>query len=245
MPISLRTWAGFAVFCALAGLPGCSHDRGPISCEGALGVHRTIPLTGESGPILSLLEENEVILSFDDGPHVHRTLEVLDLLDRDCTRATFFLVGKEAAQQPRIVRIILDRGHTLGGHTWSHPDLSKLPVEDAMADIQRGNEAIAAAAGQPVRFFRFPYIASSPDLHDAIEAADLIDVTVTADGADWTKLSPKQSVATIMNKLEANQRRGVILLHDTYARSDDRTRLLLQSLKTEGYRVVAISDQGG
>ncbi len=244
MSISFRALAGFAGIFALASLSGCSHDGGPVSCEGALGVHRTLSLTGESGPILSLLEENEVILSFDDGPHIHRTLEVLDLLDRDCTRATFFLIGKEAALQPRIVRTILARGHTLGGHSWSHPDLSKLPIEEAMSDILRGNEAVAAAAGQPVRFFRFPFIASSPDLHDAIEAADLIDVTVTADGADWTKLSPKQSVATIMNKLEANQRRGIVLLHDTYAQSDDRTRLLLQSLKTEGYRVVAISDRG-
>ena len=65
-------------------------------------------------------------------------------------------------------------------------------------------------------------------------------MTVTADGADWTRNAPEDSVAMILAKLEQTDRRGIILLHDPFAESAARTRLLLQSLKDEGYQIVAL-----
>ncbi len=242
MPFPLLNLAGLATMLALFTVAGCSPDAAPKGCDGALGVHRTLSLTGDMPPLFDLLEENEVVLSFDDGPHFSGTERVLDLLDGECTQATFFLVGREAERHPKIVAEILARGHTIGGHTWSHPDLSKMTIDDALVDITKGNQAIAAAAGRSVTFFRFPFIATTPDLHAAIRANSLIDVTVTADGEDWTNLTPERSVETLMKKLEAGQRRGIVLLHDPYPRSDERTRILLKSLKSEGYRVVAITD---
>lgn len=230
----------------LLAFAGCSHDRGgPSTCDGALGVHRTVTLTADTPPPADMLHQNEVILSFDDGPHPLRTGRVLDLLASECTKATFFLIGSSANQHPRIVQQILADGHSIGGHSWSHPNLSEMTIDEAMTEITRGNTAIFAATDRPVRLFRFPFIATTPELSDAIRAEGLIDVTVTIDGADWTNHSPERSVAMIMNKLNANQRRGIVLLHDTFARSDERTRILLQSLKSEGYRVVAVSDSDG
>ena len=64
------------------------------------------------------------------------------------------------------------------------------------------------------------------------------------DGADWTGITPEDSVAQILTMLEQHNRRGMVLLHDPFSRSAWRTRLLLQSLKSEGYRVVALEQPG-
>lgn len=229
---------------ALLAVSGCSHDRSPVNCEGGLGVHRTVTLKAGSTPLAEQLQPGEVVLTFDDGPDLFRTRPVLDLLAGECTQASFFLIGVEAEKHPNIVRDILAHGHTVGSHSWSHPDLSKMPLDQALVDIRRGHAAVEAAAGQNVAFFRFPFIAATPELYAAVAADGLIDVTVTTDGQDWTDLQPGQSAATIMSKLEANQRRGILLLHDPFPRSDERTRTLLKSLKTEGYRVVAITCDG-
>ena len=87
-------------------------------------------------------------------------------------------------------------------------------------------------------------IATTPELSEAIRAEGLIDVTVTVDGADWTGITPEDSVAQILTMLEQHNRRGMVLLHDPFSRSAWRTRLLLQSLKSEGYRVVALEQPG-
>ncbi len=223
-------------------LASCSHDRGVSGpCgEGALGTARIQTVSLDSGYVPDLLAAGEVILTFDDGPHASRTRRVLDLLDRDCVQATFFLIGREAENHPDQVREIVARGHTLGGHSWDHPYLSKRPVAEAVANIQRGMQAIEAATGAPVLMFRFPFIDTSPELSEAVWQAGYLDVTVTVDGADWLDQTPEDSVARVMAGLEARGRRGIILLHDPYRASDRRTRLLLEALKAENYKVVAL-----
>ena len=227
-------------------LGACSHDRGPAAAcgPGVLGTSRVQVVSLESGYVPDLLAENEVVLTFDDGPHPNRTKRVLDLLDDQCVQATFFLVGREAKDSPGLVREIRSRGHTLGGHSWDHPHLSKLPVAGAVSNIEAGMEAIEAATGEDVLMFRFPFIDTSPELSDAVREAGYLDVTATADGADWLNEPPEASVDRILNKLDAGGRRGIILLHDPFGASDRRTRKLLEALKAENYRVVALQPVG-
>ena len=104
--------------------------------------------------------------------------------------------------------------------------------------------AIEAATGEDVLMFRFPFIDTSPELSDAVREAGYLDVTATADGADWLDEPPEASVDRILNKLDAGGRRGIILLHDPFGASDRRTRKLLEALKAENYRVVALQPVG-
>ncbi|MFN7163645.1 MAG: polysaccharide deacetylase family protein [Hyphomonas sp.] len=236
---SIRQWmTGFG----LLTLAACSHDRGIAGpCgDGALGTSRIQTVSLDTGYVPDLLAPGEVILTFDDGPHPSRTRRVLDLLDRDCVQATFFLIGTEARDQPDRVREIVARGHTLGGHSWDHPYLSKVAVGEAVENIRSGMQAIEAATGTPVLMFRFPFIDTTPELSEAVWQAGYLDVTVTVDGADWLDQTPEESVGRVMAGLEARGRRGIILLHDPYRGSDRRTRLLLEALKAENYKVVAL-----
>lgn len=96
-------------------------------------------------------------LTFDDGPDPAHTPSVLDILDRERVRATFFLIGRRAAAAPEIARRMADAGHELGNHTWSHRSLWLCSPRRTEREIVRGHEAIAAASGAEPRFFRAPW----------------------------------------------------------------------------------------
>ncbi len=227
-------------------LAACSHDGGPpAACgPGALGTARIQTVSAVTGFVPDLLKRGEVVVTFDDGPHPSRTRRVLDLLDRECVQATFFLLGTEAAANPALVREISARGHSLGAHSWNHARLTELSIEEAVENINQGAAAIEAATGKRVLMFRFPFIDTSEELSEAVQSAGYLDVTVTVDGRDWLSIPPSASVQEIISRLNANGRRGVILLHDPFRSSDTRTRLLLNALKAEEYKVVALQPVG-
>jgi len=96
-------------------------------------------------------------LTFDDGPDPVHTPRVLDVLVRKAVTGTFFLIGARAAAAPDIARRIAADGHDIGNHTWSHRSLWLCGPGETRAQIERGHEAIAAAAGRAPRFFRPPW----------------------------------------------------------------------------------------
>ena len=227
-------------------LAACSHDRAPPGPCGpsALGTSRVQILGLDAGPVPDLLMRGEVAITFDDGPHPSRTRRVLDLLERECVQGTFFLLGTQAQAYPEMVREIQARGHSVGAHSWDHARLTESTIEDAIEDIDQGAAAIESATGRPVMLFRFPYIDTSAELSGAVRDAGYLDVTVTVDGSDWLKMSPTASVNQIIDRLEATGRKGIILIHDPFRSSDQRTRLLIDALKAADYRVVALQPAG-
>jgi len=205
-----------------------------------LGVSRTIELTRESPPVHELLEADEVILTYDDGPHPWRTKDVMTALGKECTRATFFLLGEKASAHPERARALHDAGHAVGSHSMDHALLPEMEVEAAMANVRAGHAATEAAIRQSTPLFRFPYVASTPDLLEAVHAEGLIDVDVTADSKDWSGTTPNASAELVIEALEAHERRGIVLLHDPQGNSAARTHAVLEALKENGYRVVAL-----
>ena len=132
----------------------------------ALGVSRvgeldTVggPLFGDQYPPSNLLQKGEVVLTFDDGPHPQYTKEILAALAAQCTKATFFNVGEMVKQFPDVAREVQAQGHTIGTHTWSHPNLGGLSLEGAKRQIESTistEEKVLPNWVAP--FFRFPYL---------------------------------------------------------------------------------------
>ncbi len=240
--VSLVLSAIFLSACA----PGTGDINQARACEpGRIGIARTLDMQAVTGPVEALLAPGEVVLTFDDGPHRARTLPVLALLAEECTAATFFLQGNHAAASPDLVRLIRLNGHTIGGHGWAHKDLTDMPVESARKDILRGTAAINAGLdalkdNRRVGLFRFPYVATNPELDAVLEQENLIAVEVSVDGQDWTDNSPEARVELIMTGLATSDRKGVVLLHDPFVGSAETVTLLLARLKAEDYRVVAL-----
>jgi peptidoglycan/xylan/chitin deacetylase (PgdA/CDA1 family) len=120
---------------------------------GALGVSRISEVDTTGGPWYgapngdpNFLAPGEVVLTFDDGPSPKDTREVFAALAKECTKATFFVVGEMVALYPEIVKEVAEQGHTIGTHTWSHPNLAKLSLPDVTREIEATFDAAQKAS---------------------------------------------------------------------------------------------------
>ena len=250
VPQTHKALIGLFSFACLASTACMAQQAVPetaeTSCaEDRLNVSRTIEVSPGQPSVSEQLADGEVILTFDDGPSGSRTRGVLDALEAECVRAAFFLRGDEARWSAKLVREIVSRGHTLGGHGWAHSDLTKLSPAAAQADITRGlngiNRAFRKADHPPeISLFRFPFVARNEALTAMLADMGLVDIGVDVDGADWTGNSAEEIVDLVMEKLEARGRRGIVLLHDPFANSVEATEGLLARLKAENYAIVEI-----
>ncbi|MEO0730735.1 MAG: polysaccharide deacetylase family protein, partial [Pseudomonadota bacterium] len=161
--------------------PGKLQTGRTITIDTAGGAAHGSVSYGETG----LLRDKEVLLTFDDGPVAGRTTSVLDTLDDHCVKATFFPVGRMAMVRPDILRDTLKRGHTIGGHTWSHPNLRRRGLSSGSRDIQKGFAALEAIIGPRVApVFRFPYLAESKRILNYVKAQHIASISIDVDSGD-------------------------------------------------------------
>jgi peptidoglycan/xylan/chitin deacetylase (PgdA/CDA1 family) len=101
--------------------------------------------------------DRRVALTFDDGPDPEHTPRVLEYLDRERVRGTFFLVGERAGRAAGVVRAMAAAGHEIGNHTWSHANLWTCGPRRTEAEVRRSHDLLAKLAGRPPRYFRPPW----------------------------------------------------------------------------------------
>ena len=165
-------------------------------------------------PILAgQVQQPVVALTFDDGPHPQHTRHVLDLLAASGHRATFFVIGQRAQEQPELLTQIVQEGHGLGNHTWRHSYLTPaLPARRLEAELRRTGELLAQFCGHAPRWFRPPVGLVSPPVGLAAARAGLEVViwTETArDGVAWADAGKG------LERLRKHLKPGAILvLHD-------------------------------
>ena len=226
----------------------------PAACPPtALGTERTLTVGSKGGLTLGLktypqtldLADHEVVLTFDDGPWPATTPQVLDALARQCVKATFFLIGRNAAAAPWLVRREIAEGHTLGHHTFSHPAATLRGVPDAVArrDIDKGfaaddEAAYGQAAAEPrVPFFRFPGFADTPELVSWLEGRNIAIFGADLWASDWLLMTPQAELHLVLERLEAHKG-GILLLHDTRRETARMLPELLVELKKRGFKIV-------
>jgi peptidoglycan/xylan/chitin deacetylase (PgdA/CDA1 family) len=220
-----------------------------------LGVARVLQIETSAGPLFgdlsklereqSFLNPKEVVLTFDDGPMPWITKSILDTLDRFCTKATFFAVGRMAIEYPSSVKDVLARGHTLGSHTWSHPyNVAALPSEKARDEIERGFAAVALAAGRPIApFFRFPGLSDSPSLLAYLQSRGVAAFTVDVVSNDSFMPDAKRLAELTLRRIEERQG-GIVLFHDIKASTARALPAILAQLQARGYKVVHLTAKG-
>ena len=247
-----------AMIVALAGLATPALAE---ACAGgladALGTARvievdaaTLPRVGRKHfPATLPLARKEVVLTFDDGPWPATTPRVLDALARECVRATFFLLGRNAVRAPALARRALAEGHTVAHHTFAHPLLTRMSPAAADAEINRGIAAVeravygATAANPKTPFFRFPGFAASPALLDRVNARGMTVFGADLWASDWNPMSPGRELALVLQRLGAAGR-GIVLFHDTKAQTAAMLPAFLRALKARGFRVVHVMPAG-
>jgi peptidoglycan/xylan/chitin deacetylase (PgdA/CDA1 family) len=159
----------------------------------------------------------DLALTFDDGPNPAWTPQLLDLLGRRGVKATFFLLGRFAEQQPALARSISDAGHLIGNHSWTHPNLSLTAAHRVDKELTRTKTTLEQITGKAVRYFRPPFGARRPYVLRAARSLGMTPVMWNAMTSDWEERSADRIADRLMQKIAMNQRRGLasnIVLHD-------------------------------
>ncbi len=152
-----------------------------------------------------------VALTFDDGPWPGSTDLILDVLDRERVRASFFVIGRYAAEQPGLIRRIHEQGHLIGNHTFDHSRLGMFRGPRYWEDqIRKTADTVTALTGERPRWFRPPMGFKSPIVMRAARALDHAVVTWTRRAYDGVRTDP----GAIIRNLRPAQAGEILLLHD-------------------------------
>lgn len=188
---------------------------------------------------------NSVAITFDDGPSAD-TLDILNILRRENLKATFFLVGKRVEQYPEIARRIVEDGHEVGNHSYSHPIYLFCSNDRTFRELERAQHCIKDATGVEPRVARPPCGVRTPSYFAASRDLKLKTIQWSDAGFDWKNI-PSQRIAK--NILRNVQNGSIILLHDGDETGDDHRRrttealpILLAGLREKGLTVSPLAE---
>ena len=181
-----------------------------------------------------------VAMTFDDGPHPKFTPKLLDFLKERGIKATFFVIGKNVTEFPDIAKRIVDEGHEIANHSWTHPQLTKLSPSAFAAEIAQTNEAIEKATGVRPVTMRPPYGAINANLTKRLnEEYGLSVILWSVDPLDW-KIRKSDHVSSHIIKNAAPG--GIILAHDIHASTVDAMPESFDALLAKGSKFATVSE---
>ena len=179
-----------------------------------------------------------IALTFDDGPGPY-TEKLLDILDKYDAKATFFLIGSKVSARANTLRRMQSRGHQLGNHSWSHPELNKVSAEQLASEIDQTNNAIKQAVGTKPNIIRPPYGAFNRAVLEQFRQRGMSAVVWSVDTRDWADRNSE----IVCSRAVAGARNGaVILMHDIHPTSVNAVPCVLNSLKQQGYSFVTVQN---
>jgi peptidoglycan/xylan/chitin deacetylase (PgdA/CDA1 family) len=151
------------------------------------------------------------------------------------------MVGREAAKYPFVARQVKDAGHSIGSHSFTHKRLKDLSYQEAVIEMKLGAAAVELAVYgsrmTPVRLFRFPENASTPDLVEAAARYGLIIASYDVSPEDWRNSPPLESLKRLRQRLNTVDR-GVIVMHDVQENTVPLLPMVLDELKSRGASIV-------
>lgn len=234
-----RIRAAALVAAALASVGLTSVVSGVPSASAAEGPSGPIPGYGETAgalvvqqPHLAAAQQKVVYFTYDDGPNPVHTPQLLSLFRTYHGRATFFLIGSAAQENPWTVLSTRLQGHAVGNHTYTHPRIPDIPQSQLIDEIRRTDAVIGGS-----RCFRPPYGATTPETTAVVNSMRKSLDLWTIDTSDWSAPGTNAIVETVRTQV---QNGSVVLMHDGVYTAPDETvaamKILLPELQRQGYR---------
>lgn len=219
-------------------LPSPSPSPSPSDKGIAAPLYRINAKTYRFEPIEEGTTNKAVLLTFDDGPKDETVLtSILDTLDRHSAKAIFFVNGYRVKQNPELLKLIHERGQTIGSHSYDHIDLKKESdsvVEEQLSSVQKDVEALT---GVTPRFFRPPYGSGSDFVRQTAKNHGMLYMTWSNGSLDWDKSAKNKPDVVIANVLEQLHPGANILMHELQWTADALDELL-SKLKEKEYTFI-------
>ena len=193
-----------------------------------------------------------VALTFDDGPHPKYTEQVLAILQKYGLKGTFFEVGYVLGKtsdagdvtlfkRAEISRKIVEAGHTLANHSYSHPVLTKLPEAQRNAEIDQTNAILETIAGRKTELFRAPYGARNAAIVDRVLTENMHSVMWNIDAQDWADPVPESIAMRALHQFN-ERHRGILVLHDIHQQSVMALSPIIEELQRQEYTFLEYND---
>lgn len=186
-------------------------------------------------------EKKHIALTFDDGPDLKYTPQILDILKEKEVSATFFVVGIQVKKYPEVLQRIVEEGHCIGNHSYSHRNFTKLTLQEIIEEIEQTDKLISSAVGFFPTMVRVPYGAINDEIKEMLEEQGRENVLWNIDPRDWAG----SSVDEMFDNIISNARDGGnILLHSFGGKQISNTvtllPLIIDELSEQGYTFVTV-----
>ncbi|KAI9230490.1 MAG: hypothetical protein DHS80DRAFT_26583 [Piptocephalis tieghemiana] len=202
------------------------------------------------GLVMTCAKPGVFALTYDDGPSEY-TKSLLDILDKENVKATFFLLGK-AVDDPSTgqwAKVAYDKGHQIAIHTYDHPHINSLSVDEVRSQINRTEQALEKVIGTVPNYFRPPYGECSPTNQQLLEEMGYMIIQWNVDSNDWRYMNdPKKFPLVTTNfkkdlaKMDGNASAAISLQHDIHKFSVDQTLGIIKMIKAKGFAFETVAD---
>ena len=191
-------------------------------------------------PIYSVAtDEKKLAISFDCAWGVEYTDKLLDIMQKNGVRCTFFAVQFWVEKYPEYAQKIVDAGHELGTHSRTHSYMSKLSEAEIKDELKTSAEAIERATGQKTNLFRAPYGDYDDLLINTAQSMGLYTIQWDVDSLDWKNLSATELALRVVNGAKNG---SIILCHNNGLHTAEALPMIISTLQNRGYEFVPIGE---
>ena len=238
-----RLWKGFACICCFLALIIAAVSTCVYAVQKNLENTQTTRAgmsSTRSLPIYSVeTEEKKVAISFDCAWGVEYTEKLLEIMQKNDVRCTFFAVQFWVEKYPEYVKKIVAAGHEMGTHSRTHSYMSKLSESEIRDELTTSSAAIEKLTGKKVALFRPPYGDYDNLLIDTCNDMGIYPIQWDVDSLDWKNLSATEIAMRVINGAKNG---SIILCHNNGLHTAEALPLIFSTLKNRGYTFVPISD---
>ncbi len=164
---------------------------------------------------------------------------ILDTLDKYNVKATFFIVGDFCDRYPETVKEIYERGHEIGNHSDTHPDMPSLSKEEIIAEIENCSDKLKSVTGVKPTLFRCPSGAYNELVINTANELGYSCIQWDCDSLDWKSLPPDEMLERIMKNLNCG---SIMLFHNGTEHTAEALGQIIESVQSKGYTFVKVSE---
>lgn len=183
--------------------------------------------------------EKLVAFTFDDGPHPITTALLLDTLRRSQVRATFFVVGEKAEENPQLLRRIAAAGHQVACHTYSHLNLADMSAHEARNELVFWERDVNKLIGDQPRYLRPPGGDYDRETLSVLRERGYVLALWSVNPGDWKNPPAEKIVHHVLDRVRPG---SIVLMHDDGLNTIRALPTIFGELKRRGYRFVTVRD---